>query len=90
MFFWKTRLIVVPENRKLWKAVSPLFLEKVLHKEFILLNNNNKTISNNVELGEICNKHFSKIVQNLDIDETMASNIADSDTTDPVFNAIEK
>ena len=43
-----------------------------------------------MELGEICNKHFSKIVQNLDIDETMASNIADSDTTDPVFNAIEK
>ena len=47
-------------------------------------------ISNNEELAEIFNKHFSKIVENLDIDQTLASNIASSDTTDPVFNAIKK
>ena len=54
------------------------------------MNNSNKTISNNEELAEIFNKHFSKIVENLDIDETLASNIASSDITDPVFNAIKK
>ena len=54
------------------------------------MNNNNKTISNNEELAEIFNKHFSKIVENLDIDETLASNIASSDIADPVFNAIKK
>ena len=54
------------------------------------MNNNNKTISNNEELAEIFNKHFSKIVEKLDIDETLASNIASSDITDPVFNAIKK
>ena len=36
------------------------------------------------------NKQFSKIVENLDIDETLASKIASSDITDPVFNAIKK
>ena len=36
------------------------------------------------------NKHFSKIVEDLDIDETLASNIASSDITNPVFNAIKK
>ena len=52
--------------------------------------NNNEIISNNEELAEIFNKHFSKIVENLDIDETLASNIASSDITDPVLNAIKK
>ena len=52
--------------------------------------NNNKIVSNNEELAEIFHKHFSKIVENLDIDETLAGNIASSDITDPVFNAIKK
>ena len=65
-------------------------MERAFHKESIILNNNNKTISNNEELAEIFNKHFSKIVENLDIDETLASNIASSDITNPVFNAIKK
>ena len=54
------------------------------------MNNNNKTISNNEELAETFNKHFSKLVESLDIDKTLASNIANSDITDPVFNAIKK
>ena len=52
--------------------------------------NNNKTISNNEELAETFNKHFSKLVESLDIDKTLASNIASSDIIDPVFNAIKK
>ena len=54
------------------------------------MNDNNKTINNNEELAEIFNKHFSKLVENLDIDETLADNITNSDITDPVFNAMKK
>ena len=54
------------------------------------MNNNNKTVSTNKELAEIFNKHFSKLVENLDGDKTLASNMASSDNTDPVFNAIKK
>ena len=68
----------------------PLFSEKAFHKESITLINNNKTISNNEELAETFNKHFSKLVESLDIDKTLASNIASSDIIDPVFNAIKK
>ena len=82
--------VVVSDNRKFWKTVSPLFSEKAFHKESIILNNSNKTISNDEELAEIFNKHFSKIVENLDIDETLASNITSSNFTDPVLNAIKK
>ena len=56
----------------------------------IYLNNNNKTISDNEEPAETFNKHFSKLVESLDIDKTLASNIASSDITDPVFKAIKK
>ena len=56
------------------------------------MNNNNNIISNNEELAEIFKKHFnsSKIVEKLDIEETLASNIASLKITDPVFNAIKK
>ena len=80
---------LVSDNRKFWKTVCPLFSEKTFHWESIFLNNN-KIISNNEELAEIFNKHFNKILGNLDIGKTLASNIASSDITDPVFNAIKK
>ena len=89
-FFGKLNHNVVYDNRKFWKTVGPLFSVKAFHKESIILNNSNKIISNDEELAEIFNKHFSKIVEKLDIDETLASNIASSDITDPVFNAIKK
>ena len=89
-FFAKLNHRVVSDNRKFWKTVGPLFSEKAFHKESITLINNNKTISNNEELAETFNKHFSKLVESLDIDKTLASNIASSDIIDPVFNAIKK
>ena len=85
-FFGKLDHRVVSDNREFWKTVGPLFSEKDFHKESIILNNNNKTMSNNEEIAENFNKHFS----NLDIDKNLTCNIASSDNTDPVFNAIKK
>ena len=84
-FFGKLDHNIVYDNRKFWKTVGPLFSEKAFHKESIILNNNNKIISNDEEVAEIFSKHFSKIVEKLDIDETLASNIASSHITDPVL-----
>ena len=77
-------------NRKFWKTIRPVLLEKAFHKKSIILNVNNKTISNNENLAEILNKLFSKLVENVDIDKILASNIASSGITDSVFNAIRK
>ena len=90
MFFGKIDHRVISDNRKFWKTVDPLFSEKVFYKESIILINNNKTISHNEELAETFNKHFSKLMESLDIDQFLANNIASSDITDPVFNAIKK
>ena len=89
-FFGKLDYGVVSDNRKFWKTFSSLFSEKAFHKESIILNNSNQTISNNEELAEIFNKHFSKLVEKLDMDKTLASNIASSDITDPAFNVIKR
>ena len=89
-FFWKTDHRLVCDYRKYWKIFCPLFSEKTFHKESIILNNNNKTISNNEILAETFNNYFSSFVESLDIDKTLASNIASSDITDPVFNTIKK
>ena len=86
-FFGNLNHNFVSGNIKFWKPIGPFFLEMAFHKETIILNNNNKTISNNEKLAKMFNKHFSKIV---DIDQTLASNIASLDITNPVFNAMKK
>ena len=49
-FFGKLEHKLVSDDRKFWKTVDPLFSEKAFHKQSIILNNNNKIISNDEEL----------------------------------------
>ena len=81
---------VVHDNKIFLKTVGPLFSEKAFPKESIILNNINETVSNNEELTETFNKHFSKLEKILELGKTLASSTASSDITDPVFNAIKK
>ena len=53
MFFQKLDHRVFSDNRTFWKAVGPPFFEKDFYKESIILNNNNKSISNTEELAGI-------------------------------------
>ena len=52
---------------------------------FITLNNNNKTISNNEEVAEIFNKHFSTLVESLNIGKTLANIIQQAQTLPILF-----
>ena len=53
-FFWETGPIELSLTIKnFWRIFSPLFSKRAFQKESIVLNNNNKTISNNEELSEI-------------------------------------
>ena len=49
-FFGKLEHKLVSDDKKFWKTVDPLFSEKAFHKQSIILNNNNKIISNDEEL----------------------------------------
>ena len=81
---------IFTDDRKFWKTISPLFSEKVFHRERITLKECNKRITNNAELAETFNTCFSKIVPNLNIDSNLGNNITNPNITDPVFCAIQK
>ena len=88
--FGKLDYRVVSQNKNFWKTVGFLFSEKAFHKESIVSNDSNKTVNSNEEVSEIFNQNFSKLIENLDIDKTLANNIASFNITDPVFNANRK
>ena len=56
----------------------------------ITLKENNKTITNNVELAETFNTFFSKIVPRLNIDKNLGDNITNLNITYPVFCTFQK
>ena len=66
------------------KTASSAFLEKNFLIKCIILNSNNKAIRNNKNLAKMFNKHFSKIVNNLDIGKTLVNNVECSDIINSV------
>ena len=78
------------ENRKFWKAVSPLFSEKTLRKESIILKEHAKTITDNKKIAETFNNFFSNIVKNLNIDSDLSDITSQTNNADPVFRVFEE
>ena len=81
---------VISDNRKVWQTVSPLFSEKAFRKETILLNDNNRTKTNNRELAETFKPFFINITQNLKIDSNLVEITENLSTSDPVLKAVKK
>ena len=67
-----------------------LFSEKAFHKETIAMEDNNRTVTNNQELAEQFNTIFSKIIQNLKIDNKLVQITLNLYVFDPVLKAIKK
>ena len=65
---------IVTDNRKFWKAVSPLFSEKAFRKKYIILKEHGKTITDNKKkkIAETFNNFVSNIVKNLNIDSDLS------------------
>ena len=81
---------VVSDNRKFWQTISPLFSEKALRKETIILKDNNRTTTNNHKLAETFSTFFSNITQNLKIDRNLVKITENLNTSDPVLKVIKK
>ena len=84
---------ILKDNRKFWKTVNPLFLEKAYQKESITIisKDTDETITKNKEQAETFNFFFSSMVDNLkieyDINKTRQAKV--STHPDPVLRAIE-
>ena len=80
----------VTDDRKVWKAVSPLFSEKTFCKESIILKEHGKTITDNEKPAETFYNFFSNIAKNLNIDSDLSDITSQTNNADPVFRAVEK
>ena len=81
---------VISDNKKFWQTISPLFSEKALRKETIILKDSNRTITNNHQLAETFNTFFSKITQNLRLDSNLVEITENLNISDPVIKEINK
>ena len=77
---------ILKDNRKFWKTVNPLFLEKAYQKESIAIisKDTEETITKNEELAETFNSFFSSMVDNLktECDIYKQANVSAYDTGD--------
>ena len=80
----------VTDNKKVWKIVKPLFTDKGINHDKIILVEDDEIISENEQISESLNNFFAEAIINLNIlqDEDPTSNINVID--DPVLRAIEK
>ena len=53
----------ITDNRKLWHTVKPFLSEKIKSRENIILVNNEKIISDNVEVTNTLNNFFLNIIK---------------------------
>ena len=66
-YFDNLDLNMLTDNKKFWKLINPLFSEKHNKSRKITLIENDDIISNDANVAELMNKHFSNAVDNLDI-----------------------
>ena len=66
-YYSKLNLDSVTNSKKFWKTIKPFFSDKGHNQEQIKLIDKGKIISDEKETAELFNKHFSNIVNSLDI-----------------------
>ena len=76
------------DNRKFWKAIKPVFAEKIQPAPTITLEENGELISDDRKIAEIF--AFLNITQDLGIQEDIAYISTTNDINDPIDKAIEK
>ena len=61
----QTSLTNIKNVDQFWKTVKPLFSEKISHEDSISLTEDGKTITENLQIAEIFNKHFSNVIRSM-------------------------
>ena len=80
----------VTNNNKFWKAIKPLFTDKVQTSSSITLIENEKFITNDSEIAEILNEFFTNITKTIDIAPGQCILKSTDHLLDPAEIAVEK
>ena len=80
------------DNKKFWRTVKPLFTDKVLTKENIIIIEGDIIYQDDTEVTKCFEEFFSNAVKNLNIEvneDNLNLNLI-SDISDPIMHAIKK
>ena len=89
-YFTNLNTKIMKDNRKFWKNVNPLLLEKSYSKESFSFINKDGLITKNEDLVQTFNNFFSKIVKKLGIEHVPDDDSNLPNIDDPTLKAIAK
>ena len=80
--------MVAPKNQSFWRTIKPFMSDKsASHDKNIILQENDKIITNTQEICEIFNTYFTTVANNFGFDDSIPP---DFDTEDGFSNMIKK
>ena len=80
----------VTDNKKVWKTVKPLFADKGMNHDKIILVEDDEILSENEQISESLNNFFADVIINLNIPQYEDPTSNTNGIDDPVSRAIEK
>ena len=80
----------VTDNKKFWRAIKPLFSEKSITKENIILVEENNIINDDLSVSQTFDEFFSNAVKNLNIEVNKEVIMDDINEVDPILKSINK
>ena len=78
------------DNKLFWRTIKPLFSDKQQHSNNITLIENNKRISDDLEIAETMNNFFTNIIKNLEIEGFDTNEFSPDVKVDDISNIIQK
>ena len=64
-YFSSLDLKLIADNKKFWKTIKPLFLDKISHRALISLTKDGKTINEDLQVAEIFHNYFNNVICSL-------------------------
>ena len=89
-YFENLDLRNVTDNKKVWKTVKPLFTDKGMNHDKIILVEDDEILSENEQISESLNNFFADVIINLNIPQYEDPTSNTNGTDDLVSRAIEK
>ena len=89
-YFRNRDLSNLTDDRKFWRAIKPVFAEKMKTTPSITFEENGELISEDRKIAELFNNYFLKITQGLGIQQDITHISVTNGINGPIAKAIEK
>ena len=66
-YFQKLNVKDLSDNRNIWKTITPFFSNKGLNSNKVMLEENNRLTTEEIELANVMNTFFVNITESLDL-----------------------